>query len=200
MKLVFASNNSHKLQEVQNAVGNDFEIISLKTVAGEVDIEETGTTLEENARIKSMFIYENYGLNCFADDTGLEIEALNNEPGVYSARYAGEKCSFDDNMNKVLAGLKGKTNRKARFRTVISLILDGKEHLFEGTVNGEITTGKHGQKGFGYDPIFKPESYDKTFAELSLEVKNKISHRGKAVKALVEFLKNFYDPYYNNNN
>lgn len=188
MKLVFATNNQHKLNEVQKAIGDKFEIVSLKSVAGDVDIEETGTTLEENAGIKSRFIHDNYQLNCFADDTGLEIEALDGAPGVYSARYAGENCSFDDNMNKALTALEGKTNRKARFRTVISLILNGKEHLFEGIVDGMITTEKHGEKGFGYDPIFQPDGYDRTFAELSMEEKNEISHRGKAVKALVEFL------------
>jgi XTP/dITP diphosphohydrolase len=155
----------------------------------EVDIEETGTTLEENARIKSQFVYDNYGFNCFSDDTGLEIEVLNGEPGVYSARYAGEDCSFDDNMNKVLKEMKGKENRKARFRTVISLILDGKEYQFEGEVKGKITTEKHGDKGFGYDPIFLPDGYSQTFAELDLEEKNRISHRGKAVVKLAGFLK-----------
>lgn len=188
MKLVFATNNQHKLEEVQKAIGDKFEIISLKSVAGDIDIEETGTTLEENAHIKSSFIYDNHQLNCFADDTGLEIEALDNAPGVYSARYAGEDCSFDDNMNKVLKGLEGKTNRKARFRTVISLIINGKEHLFEGVVDGQITEEKQGEKGFGYDPIFLPDGFDQTFAELSMEEKNEISHRGKAVKALAEFL------------
>lgn len=189
MRLVFATNNKHKLEEVQKAVGDSFEIVSLNEVAGDVDIEETGTILEENARIKAMYVVDNHGMNCFADDTGLEIEALDGAPGVYSARYAGEGCSFDDNMDKVLEQMKDAENRKAVFKTIIHLVIDGKEHIFKGEVKGTITKEKHGEKGFGYDPIFKPEGYDKTFAELSLEEKNKISHRGLATKKLVEFLK-----------
>lgn len=193
MRLVFATNNKHKLEEVQKAVGDSFEILSLKEVAGDVDIEETGTILEENAKIKAMYVLDNHGLNCFADDTGLEIEALNGEPGVYSARYAGENCSFDDNMNKVLEKMKGMDNRKAKFRTVIHLVIDGKEKVFVGEVNGTITREKQGEKGFGYDPIFMPDGYNKTFAELSMEEKNKISHRGLATKKLIEFLKGLGD-------
>lgn len=191
MRLVFATNNKHKLEEVQKAVGDDFEIVSLKEIAGDVDIEETGTILEENAKIKAMYVVDNHGMNCFADDTGLEIEALDGAPGVYSARYAGEGCSFDDNMNKVLEQMKDAENRNAVFKTIIHIVIEGKEHVFKGEVKGKITKEKKGEKGFGYDPIFIPNGYDKTFAELSIEEKNKISHRGIATKKLVEFLKSY---------
>ncbi len=188
MKLIFATNNKHKLEEVEKLLPEQFHLITLAEAGINEDIPETGTTLEENASIKSRFVFERTGQNCFADDTGLEVEVLNGAPGVYSARYAGEKCSFADNVNKLLLELKDKENRKARFRTVISLILDGKEYFFEGIVNGEITREARGEDGFGYDPIFKPEGFDKTFAEMTLEEKNKISHRARAVEKLVKFL------------
>jgi len=188
MELVFATNNKHKLEEIQKAIGNKFTIKSLKDIGFSGDIPETHETLEENALEKSHYILDRYNVDVFADDTGLEIEALNGEPGVYSARYAGESCNFNDNMDKVLQKLEGVENRKARFRTVISLILNNKEYQFEGIVNGKITKTKHGVEGFGYDPIFRPEGYNETFAEMSIELKNEISHRGRAVKKLVEFL------------
>ncbi|MBD3749560.1 MAG: non-canonical purine NTP diphosphatase [Sphingobacteriales bacterium] len=187
-QLVFATNNLHKLAEVQSKVADQFKIVSLAEIGCHEDIAESGTTLEENASIKSRYIHKNYQTNCFADDTGLEIEALNNEPGVYSARYSGSR-DFNENMDLVLAKMQGKTNRKARFRTVISLILADKEYLFEGIVNGTIRTEKSGFTGFGYDPIFEPEGYNITFAEMDLEEKNKISHRGIAISKLIEFLK-----------
>jgi XTP/dITP diphosphohydrolase len=186
-QLVFATNNQHKLDEVQVKVGNSFKIVSLKEIGCFEDIAETGTTLEENASIKSQYINQNYKVNCFADDTGLEIFALNNEPGVYSARYSGDR-DFNKNMELVLQKMQGITDRNARFRTVISLIINGKEHLFEGVVNGTIRTEKSGSDGFGYDPIFEPEGYNITFAEMSLEEKNIISHRGRAMEKLIVFL------------
>ncbi|ADY53972.1 non-canonical purine NTP pyrophosphatase, rdgB/HAM1 family [Pseudopedobacter saltans DSM 12145] len=185
--LVFATNNQHKVAEVQSKVNGNFNIISLTDIGCTEDIVEDGTTLEENASIKSKYVYNNYQKDCFGDDTGLEIEYLNNEPGVYSARYAGGRDP-EKNIELVLEKLKGESNRKARFRTVISLIIDGKEHLFEGIVNGTITEGKSGSEGFGYDPIFKPDGYDITFAEMSMEQKNQISHRGRAMEKLLEFL------------
>ncbi len=188
MKLVFATNNPHKLHEIQNILGNDFEIISLKDIGCHEEIPEEQPTLEGNASQKAFYVYNNYGYNCFADDTGLEIEALNNEPGVYSARYAGEGKNSEDNMNKVLHKLAKIKNRKARFRTVISLVVNGKETQFEGVVNGRILNEKRGQGGFGYDPAFQPDGYNETFAEMGMEEKNRISHRGKAVKKLVEYL------------
>jgi len=189
MEIVFASNNAHKLEEVRSKLPKEFKVLSLKDVLGEVDIPETGVTLDENASIKSKYVFERTGKNCFSDDTGLEIEALNDEPGVYSARYAGEDCSFQDNMNKVLKNLEGKENRKACFRTVISLILKGEEHFFEGRVDGEILAEESGTDGFGYDPIFRPNGFEETFAEMSMEQKNAISHRGLAVAKLIDFLK-----------
>jgi len=187
--ILFASNNAHKVEEVRAALPPQFTIRSLREVMGDVDIPETGVTLEENAAIKARFLFAETGMNCFADDTGLEITALNGAPGIYSARYAGEGCTFDDNMNKVLANLEGETNRSARFRTVICLILEGKEYFFEGEIKGEILTSRVGEQGFGYDPIFKPEGYQLTFAQMTVEQKNTISHRGLAVQKLVEFLK-----------
>ena len=186
-QLVFATNNQHKLEEVQLKVGNTFKIISLNEIGYNDDIEETGLTLEENASIKSKFIYDKFKVDCFADDTGLEIEALNNEPGVFSARYSGDR-DFIKNMDLVLSNLENNTNRKARFRTVISLILKNQEYIFEGIVNGNIRTKPIGSVGFGYDPIFQPEGYAITFAEMDLEEKNKISHRGIAVQKLINFL------------
>ena len=188
MKLVFASNNAHKLAEVRAKLPHKFEILSLKDVLGDVDIIEDGSTLEENAVIKARYVYKKTGLNCFADDTGLEIAALSGEPGVYSARYAGADCSFEDNMNKVLRNLEGTTNRSAKFRTVVCLIIDGKESLFAGEVDGVMTKEKRGDDGFGYDPIFLPNGFSESFAEMSLEEKNKISHRGRAVEKLVSAL------------
>ena len=189
-KLVFATNNAHKLKEVADILGDRIELLSLRDIDCHADIPETAQTLEGNARIKSNYIVEHFHLNCFADDTGLEVEALNGEPGVYSARYAGENNDSEANMQKLLRNLQGKENRKAQFRTVISLMLDGKEYQFEGVVKGTITTEKQGVDGFGYDPIFVPEGYEQTFAQLGEEVKNQISHRARAVNKLCEFLKN----------
>ena len=190
MEIVFASNNAHKLEEVRSKLPQQFKVLSLKDVLGDVDIPETGDTLDENASIKSRYVFERTGKNCFSDDTGLEISALNGDPGVYSARYAGENCSFQDNMDKVLRNMDGTEDRSACFRTVISLILDGEEHFFEGRVDGEILTREHGEEGFGYDPIFRPNGFEQSFAQMSLAQKNEISHRGKAVQKLVEFLSN----------
>ena len=186
-KLVFATNNLHKLEEVSAILGNQIELLSLNDINCHTDIPETADTLEENALLKSRFIYENYGMNCFADDTGLEVEALEGAPGVYSARYAGDGHNSEANMIKLLDNLKEKKNRKAQFRTAISLI-DGKEYLFEGIIKGEIGTIKKGDSGFGYDPIFVPEGYNETFAELGSDIKNKISHRALAINKLCEFL------------
>lgn len=189
LSLVFATNNAHKLEEVAAILKDKVELLSLNDIDCHTDIAETADTLEGNARLKSAFIYENYGLNCFADDTGLEVEALNGAPGVYSARYGGgEGHDSQANMNKLLSELEGKENRKAQFRTAISLILDGKEYLFEGIVKGEIIKDKRGASGFGYDPIFVPKGYDQTFAEMGNEVKNKISHRALAIEQLCKFL------------
>lgn len=187
-QLVFATNNLHKLEEVQSKVANLFKIISLVDIGCNDDIEETGSTLDENASIKSKYIHDRFQINCFADDTGLEVLALNNEPGVYSARYSGER-DFVKNMDLVLSKMQGITNRVARFRTVISLILNDKEYLFEGIVNGTIRTEATGNGGFGYDPIFQPEGYNITFAEMDLATKNKISHRARAMQKLLDFLK-----------
>ncbi len=187
MKLIFASNNENKIKEVKAKLPS-FDIIGLKAFGIEEDIPETAKTIEGNASIKSTYIYNNYNVDCFSDDTGLEIEALNGEPGVYSARYAGEDKNAEKNMELVLQKLNGIENRKARFKTVVSLFLEGKEHTFTGIVNGTILKEKRGKKGFGYDPIFVPDGYSQTFAELSLEEKNKISHRALAVDQLVEFL------------
>lgn len=189
-KLVFATNNAHKLSEVTGILGDRMEILSLNDINCHADIPETAETLEGNARIKSQYIVDHFQLNCFADDTGLEVEALNGAPGVYSARYAGENNDSEANIQKLLKNLKGAENRKARFRTVISLMLDGKEYQFEGIVNGKITTEKYGENGFGYDPVFIPDGYEQTFAQLGTDVKNQISHRARAVNKLCEFLKN----------
>lgn len=189
-KLVFATNNAHKLSEMSSILGDKIELLSLKDINCDVDIPETADTLEGNAILKSEYIYNNYNINCFADDTGLEVEALNGEPGVYSARYAdGESHDSMANMKKLLHKLENVENRSAQFRTVISLILDGKKYVFEGIVKGRISKERKGEKGFGYDPIFIPEGYDKSFAELGEDVKNKISHRAKAVEKLIDFLK-----------
>lgn len=191
MKIIFASNNKNKVQEIQNQVPKSIEIVTLEEIGCTEDIAETGSTLEENAIIKANYITEKYGLPCFADDTGLEIDALNGEPGVYSARYAGEDKNADKNMDLVLQKLQHKTNRKAQFKTVIALNINNEQHLFTGIVEGEIRNKKIGTNGFGYDPIFEPENLGKTFAEMTLEEKNKLSHRGRAVEKLIDFLVNF---------
>lgn len=187
-KLVFATNNRHKLDEVSAILGDKIEILSLKEIGCEVDIPETSDTLEGNALLKTQYIHRHYALDAFSDDTGLEIEALNNEPGVYSARYAGTGKDSLANMRKVLEKLQGVENRKAQFRTAISLIWEGKTYLFEGIIKGEIIEEKRGDSGFGYDPIFVPDGYTETFAELGNDVKNEISHRALAVKKLSDFL------------
>ena len=188
MKLVFATNNAHKLEEVSAILGNSVELLSLKAIDCNDDIPETAETLEGNALMKARYIHERYHCDCFADDTGLEVEALNGAPGVYSARYAGVAHDSEGNMQKLLKELEGKENRKARFRTVIALILDNKEYLFEGIVEGEIIKEKRGGSGFGYDPVFVPQGESATFAELGEEVKNRISHRARAVEKLNQFL------------
>ncbi len=189
MKLVFATNNPNKLKELQNLLGENIELLSLADINCNEEIPEDFETLEENADQKAAYIYQKYQINCFADDTGLEIEALDNAPGVYSARYAGADKDSKANMKKVLANLKNETNRKAQFRTVISLYLNGEKHQFEGIAKGSILTKEQGVDGFGYDPIFQPDGYDITFAEMDMQTKNSISHRGLAVQKLVAFLK-----------
>jgi len=188
MQLIFATQNKNKVHEIQCQLKKEFKISTLEALNHHEDLEETQDTLEGNALQKSNFIWEKYGLNVFADDTGLEVEALNGAPGVYSARYAGQAKSFQDNIDKLLKNMESYTNRKARFRTIISLIIEGEKHFFEGICEGEITYTQSGEEGFGYDPIFKPKGYEETFAEMDLELKNKIGHRGKAVEKLVEFL------------
>lgn len=187
-KLIFATNNAHKLEEIRAIMGDNIEILSLNDINCHDDIPETAATLEGNASIKAHYIYDHYGMDCFADDTGLEVDCLNGAPGVFSARYAGDGHDSEANMNKLLHEMQGKTDRKARFRTVISLIQHGEENLFEGIVEGAITTDRQGTSGFGYDPIFRPDGYDLTFAQLGNEVKNHISHRAKAVASLCHFL------------
>lgn len=193
MKLVFATNNRHKLDEVRAIVGDRIEILSLNDIGCHDDIPETADTLQGNALIKARYIYEKYGADCFADDTGLEVEELGGEPGVYSARYAGEECSSEANMKKLLHNLKGKKNRNAQFRTVIALIIDGEEKLFNGIVKGSITEEKRGDSGFGYDPIFIPEGFSESFAQMSSEQKNSISHRYRATRRLSDYLNENYD-------
>lgn len=187
-KLVFATNNPHKLKEISSILADQLEILSLNDINCHEDIPETAKTLEGNALLKAQFVYDKYNMDCFADDTGLEVEAMNGEPGVYSARYAGEEHDSEANKLKLLKNMKGKKNRKAQFRTVISLILNGEKYQFEGIIKGQITTEERGISGFGYDPIFIPEGYDLTFAELGDEIKNKISHRSQAVNKLCKFL------------
>lgn len=189
MKLVFATNNAHKLEEARQILSPEIDVISMLDAGFDADIDETGSTLEANASIKSHTLHEFTGLNCFADDTGLEIEALDGRPGVYSARYAGPGHDFSANVDKVLNELRNEDNRKARFRTVVSLILDGQECLFEGIVDGEIMRERAGNGGFGYDPVFRPDGYNLSFAELSADEKNAISHRGRALQKMVDFLK-----------
>lgn len=189
MKLVFATNNKNKILEVQQLLPSPIEIISLESIGCFEEIPETADTIEGNAIMKANFVTSNYGYDCFADDTGLEVSALNGEPGVDSAHYAGEQRSSEDNMNKLLDALTNTTNRKAQFKTVIALNLNGKQHLFTGIAAGKITLEKTGNQGFGYDPIFQPEGYEVTFAQLSLQEKGAISHRGKATEQLINFLK-----------
>ena len=188
MKLVFASNNKNKIQEIQVLVPKNIQIVSLEEIGCTEDIPETADTIEGNAILKANYVTEKYGYDCFADDTGLEVEALNGAPGVYSARYAGEQKDANDNMDKLLSELKDKSNRKANFKTVIALNLNGNQNLFTGIINGKIIEEKIGTNGFGYDPIFVADGYEKTFAELTMEEKSTISHRGIAVKELILFL------------
>lgn len=188
-RLVFATNNAHKLEEIRAILGNSIEILSLADIHCHADIPETADTLEGNARQKSRYVYEHYGLDCFADDTGLEVESLGGAPGVYSARYAdGQGHDSQANMNKLLKEMEEKNDRKAQFRTIISLIEKGEEKQFEGIVKGQITREKRGESGFGYDPIFQPDGYETTFAELGSDIKNRISHRARAVAALCVIL------------
>ena len=193
MKLVFATNNKHKLQEVRDIVGDRVEVLSLSDIDCNDDIPETADTLQGNALIKARYIYEKYGVDCFADDTGLEVEALDGAPGVYSARYAGEECDSEANMKKLLHNLTDKNNRNAQFRTVIALIINGEERLFNGIVKGVIATEKMGTSGFGYDPIFIPEGFSESFAQMDSSMKNSISHRYRATEELSKFLKEKHD-------
>lgn len=189
MKLVFASNNPNKIKEIQLLLPNTIQILSLSDIGCLEEIPETADTIEGNAILKANYVSQKYGYNCFADDTGLEVLSLNGEPGVYSARYAGEQKNANDNMDKLLSNLKDKSNRDAQFKTVIALNLNGKQHLFTGIIQGTIINDKLGNQGFGYDPVFKPKGYQHTFAQLSLQEKAVISHRGLATKQLLEFLK-----------
>ena len=188
MKLVFASNNKNKVAEIQSMLPPEIEILSLEDIGCTEEIAETANTIEGNAILKANYVSENFGYDCFADDSGLEVNALNGEPGVYSARYAGPQRNSDDNMNKLLSELSDETDRSANFKTVIALNLKGNQKLFTGIINGNITNERSGDQGFGYDPIFRPDGYKQTFAEFSLEEKAKISHRGLAVKQLIDFL------------
>ena len=192
MKLVFATNNLNKLKEVQEMLSNSIEILSLNDISCFDEVDETETTLEGNAKLKADYITHNFGYNCFADDTGLEVESLDGKPGVYSARFAGEPANAENNMQKLLTDLEFKENRKAQFKTAICLNLDGKQFFFEGICKGDILREKQGDKGFGYDPIFKPEGFSKSFAIMNSKEKNTISHRGVAIQKLVEFLKENY--------
>ena len=186
--LIFATNNQHKVDEIRLILGNRFKLLTLKEAGIDIDIPEPHDTIEANAAEKSKVIYQLTGENCFSEDTGLEVEALDGEPGVKSARYAGETRSFEDNIEKLLLNLKGETHRKAHFKTVISLLLDGKQYFFEGICPGTITTQKIGSNGFGYDPVFIPDGSDKTFGEMTMEGKTTFSHRKKATEKLVQFL------------
>lgn len=189
MKLVFATNNQNKLNEVQLLMPKHIDLLSLQDIGCTAEIVESAHTLEGNAQLKADYVTRHFNLPCFADDTGLLVDALNGDPGVLSARYAGEQKNSNNNMNKLLAALKSQTNRAARFKTVIALNLNGEQHFFTGVVEGEITTTKKGEKGFGYDPIFKPNGYEQTFAELPIHIKNEISHRGRAITKLIAYLK-----------
>ena len=193
MKLVFATNNRHKLDEVRAIVGDRVEVLSLNDIECHDEIPETADTLQGNALIKARYIHEKFGVDCFADDTGLEVEALDGAPGVYSARYAGKECDSEANMQKLLQNLTGKSNRNAQFRTVIALIIKGEEKLFNGIVKGTITEEKRGDSGFGYDPVFIPEGFSESFAQMSGEMKNSISHRYRATLELSNYLKENYD-------
>ncbi len=188
MKIVFATNNKNKLTELQQILGNEFELLSLSDINCFEEIPETSPTIEENSMEKADYVYNKFKVDCFADDTGLEIEALDGRPGVYSARYAGDEKNMEKNIEKILSELENKDNRNARFKTVVSLILNGEKHQFEGIINGKIIKNKKGKSGFGYDPVFIPNGYDITFAEMNADLKNKISHRGIAVQKLVKFL------------
>ena len=188
MKIVFATNNPNKLAEIRQLMPEGIEILSLKDINCLEELPETSDTLEDNAAQKAYYVYDNYGHNCFSDDTGLEIEVLDGRPGVYSARYAGPECRADDNIQKILAEMKGEVNRDASFRTIISLVIDGREFQFEGQIEGQIIPEKWGDQGFGYDPIFLPDGYEESFAQMTVEEKNIISHRGLAVKKLIQFL------------
>jgi XTP/dITP diphosphohydrolase len=190
MKLVFASNNKNKIKEIQQLLPSSIEIVSLEDIGCHEEIPETADTIEGNAILKANYVTEKYGYDCFADDTGLEVEALNGAPGVYSARYAGEQRSSEDNMDRLLEALSDKSNRNAHFKTVITLNIKGNQYNFTGIAKGQISLARAGNEGFGYDPIFQPEGYEKTFAELSSALKNQISHRGKATQLLISFLKN----------
>ena len=189
MELIFATHNQHKTEEAREIAASFILIKNLKDIGCFEEIPETADTLSGNALQKAHYVVEHFHVNCFADDTGLEVEALDGRPGVYSARYAGEHCSYQDNVDKLLWEMKGKTNRKACFKTVIALILDGKEYLFEGRVDGQIIEDQRGMSGFGYDPVFLPDGFDRTFAEMSEEEKNSISHRGRAIRKMMDFLK-----------
>ena len=186
--IVFATNNKNKLREIRDIVGSKYNILSLSDINCHEDIPETADTIEGNALLKARFVKEKYGYDCFADDTGLEVGALDNRPGVYSARFAGEDCNSENNINKLLSELEGIENRKARFRTVIALIKGENEEEFEGVIYGNISHERHGEGGFGYDKVFVPENYEKTFAEMLPEEKNSISHRAKATRLLIEYL------------
>lgn len=188
MKLVFASNNRNKIKEIQQLLPDSIQILSLSDINCDVDIPETADTIEGNAILKANYVTEHYGYNCFADDSGLEVDALNGAPGVISARYAGDHKNDNDNINKLLSEMSGQNNRNANFKTVIALNLDGTQHLFTGIINGTIIQERRGENGFGYDPVFIAEQDTRTFAELEMEEKSSISHRGKAVKQLVDFL------------
>lgn len=186
-KLVFATHNLNKLEEIREIL-KSYDVVGLRDIGCDEDIVEDADDLRGNAKIKADYVTGNFHIDCFADDTGLEVEALDGAPGVYSARYAGEGCSYHDNVVKLLGAMKGVENRRARFRTVIALNLNGEQHFFEGIVNGKILTEEHGEGGFGYDPIFQPDGFEQSFAELGMEMKNKISHRGRAIAKLMEFL------------
>ena len=189
MDIIFATHNQHKTQEARAILGDNWTLKNLHDIGCEEEIPETADTLQGNALQKAQYVVDHFHANCFADDTGLEIEALNGRPGVYSARYAGEHCTYQDNVNKVLEEMQGMTNRKACFKTVVALILDGETYLFEGRVDGKIIETPRGTSGFGYDPVFMPDGYDQTFAEMGDELKNSISHRARAMQKLMEFLK-----------
>ena len=189
-QIVFATNNKNKLREMREIMDGLYEVLSLEDIGCHEEIVEDADTIEGNAKIKADFVTNKFHVDCFADDTGLEVEALGGAPGVYSARYAGEHCSYQDNVDKMLAAMKGQSNRKAAFRTIIALNLGGESYCFEGRCDGHITETQRGVEGFGYDPIFQPDGYDQTFAELGHKVKNAISHRGRATQKLLEFLRN----------